>query len=146
MPFRGESVRRAEFLNGDRWLAVVTRDNRVAVYDAASGDELFYESFPLVPDSKAGVKAALVNAEIAFQLDRDGNRLYVYAEHVFGDGICIDTQTWTRVATLPNMYSYDPETGVITVLDTNYKLYEFTELETSALIERAGQLRRGRDS
>ncbi len=120
-----------ELICQDRYLLARTGDDQILVYDLETGEICFRDKKENYGD---GLRS---------QVDESRRRLYLWAPQ--SEGMCIDMDSWTKLADIPGMMHYDPVENVAYCLRTlpdSYQkdLFAFEMPNTAQLIQMAQQL------
>ena len=116
------------FLNADAELLLLSADGGVRVYDVERG------ACACALETGA---AATAYTEVCAGVEAARNRLYLA---VGGHGFCLDMGGWTRLATIPNLWCYLPETNELLVDAPGGGLCALPALDAGALAEQGRAL------
>lgn len=126
------SVKQLQWIAEDRYLMLVTEENLMHIIDGLTGETLL--EYGILDSDVSYVLNAAVNTE--------RGHLYVWPERN-EDGICVDLESRTILAAIPEMRFYDPVSDLIyqefTTYDSDYNsIYILTAarlLNTGELVE-----------
>ncbi|MBQ2675117.1 MAG: TIR domain-containing protein [Prevotella sp.] len=143
LPFTNSSVRQMTMSEDEKYLIIITLDNRVLLYETTSGERLFYKAHDLVKAAGSIHDVVDVKTRIEIILNTEESRLYMYDVSGQGDGLCIDTTAWIRTASIPGMCNYNDNTNTIYICDIDGYVYGFQEYSINQLIRAAKSIRIG---
>ena len=135
LPFVNSNIRQIALSEDEKYLVIVTLDNRVLIYDAGSGERLFYQVHDLVKADGSIQDIADIKTRIDICINIEDDRMYIYDVSGQGDGICIDTTAWARTATIPGMCNYNANTKMIYICDLDGYVYGFQEFNADQIIQ-----------
>ena len=94
------SIRMHQWILEDRYLAFLTRDYYLLIYDTTTGELVYrYQDYGF-------------SISMNIMSDSQGKRLYIWDE--FGSsGLCVDIGNWITLVEIPDMEYYDPKSDLI---------------------------------
>lgn len=129
------SVLHMDFLLDDSCLMVKTKDAKVLVYEAATGQILLQDQ---LETTYSGILQA--------HKDPVSQRLYIIDNSMSGiNTLCIDMESWTVLARAENIITYRPESNQLYYADSSYTtenpgFYSFRVPTTAELVKMGQQI------
>ncbi len=96
----------------DRYLAVRVNDLQLFILDGITGEIVFSHTATMI--NAATLWEYPLVYEPQFATDPSGKRLYIWDQ----EGICVDTESWTKLVDIPHMLMYDSVSDKVFTFDS----------------------------
>ena len=107
-----QNIESVHFFDDSNYLVLISNTDQLFIYDCQNGELVFSVQFVARYQDFLG---NIYDDESCVVYDGEHHWLFVYSKNGHSDGILIDVDSWTRLATIPQMSGYIPESCEIVI-------------------------------
>lgn len=107
-----QNIESVHLFDDANYLVLISNTDQLFIYDLQNGELVFSEQFVARYQDFLG---NIYDDESCVVYDGEHHWLFVYSQNGHSDGILIDVDSWTRLATIPQMSGYIPESCEIVI-------------------------------
>jgi hypothetical protein len=106
------TIHNMRWIMDDRYLAVHAGLLQIFILDGITGEVVFSHTATMINYATSPTYALIYTPQYA--ADPSGKRLYIWDQEC----ICVDTESWTKLADIPHMLMYDPVSDMVLTFES----------------------------
>ena len=128
------NIRDMRWIMNDRYLVVQKEYIKIFVLDGQTGEIVFSHIATMINHVTHEMYPVIY--EPIYAADPSGKKLYIWDD----EGICVDTESWTKLVDIPHMVGYDPVSDMVFTFDAYTTQEDLTKHITAVQIPTTEEL------